>query len=206
VVQTGEAKMKFFLGYIVIAILLFAGCENLTESQRGGSISSSYYPLEIGNKWYYKYWDRFDSTFVYPESIAMTEEVVASRYLNNKLFYLVETCYLNLDGSVRAKDSVYYNFSGDTLYQILNNWDFSEESLSIRAIFADTGHVSFRMKWSDDYYEVYSRFETDTTINFVYYQPNWTDSGSEWKFMKGVGVCDYISYQTVGKRLVNYEF
>jgi hypothetical protein len=199
--------MKNIFGYILVfLLLLIVGCENLIEPQKEKDISTPYFPLTLGNKWYYKYWDSFDSTFVYPESIIMTEEVISTRSLNSKLFFLIEQCYLNLDGSIRRKDSIYYNFSADTLYQILNNWEFSQESLSIRAIFAETGHVSYQMKWYNDYYEAYSRFETDTTMNFVYYQPYVVDSGSERKFKKNVGVCDYISYQTVSKKLVKYEF
>ena len=72
--------------------------------------------------------------------------------LNDKLFFLIERCHLNLDGSIRIQDSIYYNFSGDTLYQVLSNSEFSEESISIRAIFADSGHVSYQMKWYDEYY------------------------------------------------------
>lgn len=191
---------------ILILVLLIVGCENLIEPQKDKDISSPYFPLTLGNKWYYKYWDRFNSTFIYPESIILTEEVISTHALNNKLFFLIERCNLNIDGSIRRKDSVYYNFSGDTLYQILSDWEFSEESLSIRAIFANTGHVSYQMKWYDQYYEAYSRLETDTTVNFVFYRPQWVDSGSEWKFKKNVGICDYLSYQTNGKKLVSYEF
>lgn len=191
---------------LMLLLLLIVSCENLVEPQKEKDISSPYFPLSIGNKWYYKYWDRFDSTFVYPDSVIFTEEVKSTRILNNKIFFLIERCYLNLDGLIRMKDSVYYNFTGDTLYQILSDLEFSEESLSIIAIFADTGHVSYQMKWYDQYYDAYSRLETDTTMNFVFYKPQWVDSGSEWKFKKNVGVLDYISYQTYGKRLVKYEF
>ena len=199
--------MKILIRHILMILLLsIVSCENIIQPQKEKDFTSPYFPLALGNKWYYKYWDRFDSTFVHPESIILTEEVKSTRMLNDKLFFLIERCYLNLDGSIHIQDSIYYNFSGDTLYQVLSNCEFSEESISIRAIFADSGHVSYQMKWYDEYYEAYSRLETDTTMNFVFYKPQWVDSGSEWKFKKNVGVIDYISYQTYGKRLVKYEF
>jgi hypothetical protein len=200
----GKMKIKTIILLSVI-IIFFSGCEELIGPPFKEKINSNYFPLSIGNKWYYKYWDNFNSEFVYPESIAKTEEIISTKSLNNKLFFLVEHSYLNLDGSVRISDSVYLHMSGDTLYQLKSEWKFEEESLSIAAIFADSGNVNFQMKWYDYYYEVYSRFETDSTMNFVYYVPNTVDSGSERQYKRNIGICDYISYQTYGFKLTDYK-
>ncbi len=188
-------RKQYIIGIMLIINILLS-CNNSSEPTIE-SPDSNYFPLAIGNKWYFKLWDQNKEEFRYPESYSRIEEIISTRNLNERLFYLVERSYLHSTGEVWRKDSIYYNISGDTLYQILNKWSFSTESLSVLAIFADTNNVKFQMKWNDDVYEVYSRFETDSSMNFVYYRPNWVDSGSERVFKKNIGIGEYISYQTV---------
>ncbi|MFH0735330.1 MAG: hypothetical protein V1773_11585 [bacterium] len=199
--------MKLMLKATLLLIAVFIiGCQNLTAPNKQIVEDSDYFPLGLGNIWYYQTWNNQTHQFENPGVIEFTKEVVNTRQLNASTFYLVETCYFNTDSSVRAKDSIYYNISGNTMYQISVRWPFEEGSKSIIAIFADTGHVSFTMKWNNDYYDAYSQFETDSTMNFVYSQPMMCDSGSELVIKKHVGFSEYISYQTpYNSRLVKYE-
>ncbi len=198
--------MKLLLKTVLLLIALFIiAYQNSTEPQQTEP-NSDYFPLAVGNKWYYQTWNHQTKQFEHPEYIESTMEVIRPRQLDGKLFYLVESCSMNSDGTIRAKDSIYYNISGDTLYQISVHWEFKKENMSIRAIFADTGHVRFKMKWYDDYYEANSQLETDSTMNFAYYMPLMCDSGSELTIKKHVGFSEYISYQTpYNSRLVKYE-
>jgi len=197
-----KVKKMFLKTLLIFLSIVFIQCESSNAVDYDYlNNQSSYFPLKIGNKWYYNSnTDPFDST-----SYNEVWEVKTNLWLFQKNFYLIEKTRYFLDGSIKY-DSMYYCLSNDTLLQFHPSWESSESSISTRAIFSS--NQKFTMKWLDFEYEAYSKNQNDSVITFTYYIPGGMDSGFETTFHKNIGITKSYSYfvPDAGIRLVDYEF
>ncbi len=184
-----------------ILFITFIKCESSNPVDNDSLNShSSYFPLKIGNRWYYNSnTDPFDST-----SYNEVWEAKTNLWIFQREFYLIEKTKYFSDGSIKY-DSMYYCLNNDTLLQFHPSWESSESSLSIKAIFSS--NQKFKMKWLDSEYEAYAKTRNDSIITFTYYIPRGMDSGSETTFHKNIGLIKSYSYfvPDAGIRLVDYE-
>lgn len=203
--------MKIFIAFFIsILALSLAGCEKNTGPvlEKNKISNTEYFPLCVGNKWFYKEWDYNTNSFEHPEVITYDYiiEVTSKMFINDKLFYFVKSKRFNWDGSIFFRDSIYYSVTGDTVFQIRPELLSSQDTLSIKAILCDTGYVSFKMKWFDFYVSGRISKIEDSLITVSYWRERWMDSGYELKFKKGIGLFEDHAYSNaIGLKLVNYE-
>ena len=192
--------------FFILNIGLFNAC-NTTEpinKIKLGSSENIYFPLNIGNKWYYNSYHindpNFDST-----KFDRTWEVISSKCLGRKLFYQIESVIYNNDGTIFKVDSLYYAISADSLFLIDTGQPFNETSLKLMALFNSEQYQSFIVKSdSSGDYIGYLIDKTDSTNSFYYYRDGWNDSGWQMTFKKKVGYIESHSEWGFGSKLVSY--
>lgn len=147
-------------------LILIIGCDSTNEPILN---SQDYFPLKIGNKWYYNitFPIRRDTT-----SINLIYEVKGKEEIDNKSYFKIIETYLQSN----FVDTIFYRFGGDTLF--LKRIDNSEQiiadfSLSLN----DTAY------WQDDLKVV---AKTNDLITFEV--PIRPDYGYSITFQRGIGI------------------
>lgn len=195
--------MKTYL-ILLFTILQFSGCQSSTEPNGLNNNTNSFFPMEVGNKWYYNtyYSDSYFDTSRYNRTLEIKNKI----YLENKIFYLFEDTYYNKDLSIKSIDTTYYAIKNDSLFQIGRGRPLVRESIDFQGLFSEKPYGDFvRRKHADGDYMGYVYEFSDTTFTFYYYRDEWMDSGWMMTFQKNIG---YIESQSasivIGDRLVRY--
>ncbi|HSH65781.1 MAG TPA: hypothetical protein VLB84_08290 [Bacteroidia bacterium] len=177
--------------------------------------SESYFPLEIGNKWYYSSYEHGDQVDF--SKIDCISEVKSIRELMQKKFYLMETTYYNTNNSIRIIDSSYYCMTSDTLLKIDSGQPFNESSVCVYAVFSSrrfsgslyADSLEERITETKDFsckaYAAMLREKTNSTITFAYYIPHTEDFGHVITFKKNVGIIKGSALWGNNSELVKYE-
>jgi hypothetical protein len=100
--------MNKTLYMITLLLLLIFGCKSPVESS---SIPTNYFPLQIGNKWYYNAFSQ------YPDSIDLIWEVVGQKEINGKQYFAIKES----SSSIFFTDTIYFRFNRNTLLSKINN-------------------------------------------------------------------------------------
>jgi len=166
-----------------LSIVLFISCnENGLTSQEN---DNSYFPLKVGNKWYYNSFTSFqqyDST-----NINLTSEVIGKKQLFGKTYFSIKSTYFDENGSIIYLDTSYYSCSNDTLYEYMSddNNNFYE---SIYAIFIlEKGDKYNNYMRSTEY--VITVIEKDKDLITLFYDaPQYKDEEQEITFKRGLGI------------------
>ena len=204
--QINGAIMKNLKILLSLSIALsFLSCKSPTEPLEGNNNQNKFFPMNIGNKWYYNSYNINDGNFdttKYDE----TWEIKNKVSLDNKIFYLFEDIFYSDSETIKSVDTIYYSIKNDSLFQIEDGKILTKSSIDFLGLFSDKPYSNFivRKDPSGNYMgEVFK--STDTTFTFYYYQDGWADSGWQMTFQKGIGYIESHSGWGLGKKLVKYS-
>ena len=163
-------KCKYLLSllFILTIIELISGCsQNPTEPE----FVNSFFPLEVGNKWYYN--------SSYPETSTITDvwAIIDNKNIVNKNYFMVIEQNLNANN----KDTIYYRINGDTLFSKTKNYDEQIEA-DFHLNLNETAY------WRNDLKVVE---KTEDRITFE--TPFGGDYGYRVTFKKGIGISNLVS-------------
>jgi hypothetical protein len=152
------------LSSIFLIILLLIGCE-LPDSAYKSS-SSQFFPLAVGNKWYY------NTGTINSSSVNEMWEITGTRKIADTTYYIL--LRYNLKSNIA--DTSFYRCSSDTLfYRSTNKYEHVAADFSL--------HLNDTTYW-DPYATVTER--TEDKITFSAYIGG--DSGYGITYIKGIGV------------------
>ena len=177
----GEVMKKIY-SLISLLFLLLIGCESPNEPS---SIPGEYFPLKIGNKWYY------NSGYPDTNSINIIWEVNGTEVKGHKMYYRI----IEQNMQFNFIDTIFYRFSGDTLFN--RRKDNDEQIIADFSIgLNDTAY------WQNDLKVVQ---KTEDMIK--YETPFLADYGYSITFKKGIGITETINNGIIylRKRLVKAE-
>ncbi len=155
--------------YLIISLLLLSliSCESPTENSL---IPEDYFPLKIGNKWYYNS-DYSDTT-----TINLVSEVDGKENINNKMYFRIIEQNLQLN----YNDTVFFRFGEDTL--------FMKQKYYAEQIMAD-----FSLQLNDTAYWENDMTVVQKTKDVMKFEiPFAADYGSSITFKSGVGITNLI--------------
>ena len=153
--------------YLVLFILI--SCKTSTEPL---FVDNNFFPLNIGNKWYY------NTNGSDADPILIIMEVVAIEEINDKSYYLVT----NSNIQYSYKDSIYYRINNSVLYSKMPN---NEEQ-----IVAD-----FSLKKNEyAYWDVIGDLKVTEKTNSImkFERPFSADYGSSVTYQKKIGIIESI--------------
>src|SRR3989339_1297743 len=93
-----------------LSVISFLSCNenSLTQPEN----TNSFFPLRVGNKWYYNSFNSFqqyDST-----NANFTTEVIGTKQVLGKAYFSVKSSYLDENGIIIYSDTSQYFYSNDT--------------------------------------------------------------------------------------------
>lgn len=148
---------------LLFFLSLITGCKSPNEP---ASMSGEFFPLAVGNKWYYNT-NHPDTT-----SVNLIQEITGQKVISKKNYY--EMASLNLLSGVR--DTFYYRLNGDTLF--VRNAKDGEHILA-----------DFSLNLNDAAYWQQDLKVTAKTDEFITFQTPWgPDYGYSVTFKRGVGI------------------
>jgi len=167
--------MKRIISFIPLLILIIAGCESPMDT----TPADEYFPLKVGNKWYYN--------SIYPDTtyINVIWEVNGKEEINGKQYFKIVEQNLQINHI----DTLFYRFDEDTLFCKRINYDeriVADFSLNLN----DTAY------WQNDLRVVQ---KTENIIKFE--TPFGADYGYSISFKKGIGITNTIQNGFVYNRL-----
>jgi len=159
--------MKKVCSIVLLSFILLLSCESPNSPN---SNSEEYFPLKVGNKWFY------NSTSADTTSIDVIWEIIATKTINDKVYYEI-TINKNKYNFI---DTLYYRLNGDTLFSKRMNYD--------EVIVADFSLILYDTAYWQSDLKVTNK--TDNTITFA--TPFRADYGNSITFEKGVGITLWI--------------
>lgn len=176
--------LLFIFSFILIIAAAVACDENISEPDN----NDTFFPLAVGNKWYYNSYSHaqdFD-----PAKVNFIREITGKKLINSKRYFVFVTTTFDNSGAVMSKDTSYFRYTDEIVYQILNT-DMNE---NIYALFKLKQGDKFTIKWQQFDYEITMKEKTENTATLFYNSPQMVDEEHEITFKKGYGV--YKSHST----------
>lgn len=161
--------MKKYYTAVIITFFILISCETSYEPL---SIDESFFPLKIGNKWYY------NTSGLNTDPILNIHEVKALKEINNKSYYLVTNTHLKYN----LKDTVYYRLDKSVLFSKLPKYE--------ERIMADFSLKENEYAYWDPIGDLKVTEKTDSIIKFE--RPFHADYGSSVTYKKGIGIIQTI--------------
>ena len=190
------SSKKMFSFLLVLSLSVFISCD--VNSPNAGD-SGKYFPMQIGNKWYYapdSYSSNFDST-----NINEIWTVADTKYIDGIQFYVINCFYITYDYSYSYV--LYYNPNVNILYEYIDN---GQESPYI------TPKAKFNLNVNDKFeyinglnYNVSVISKNWPYMSFYYDDPQVYDEEYSITFKEGIGIYKWISGWGIGERLVKSE-
>ncbi len=181
-----------------VFLIILCSCNDSTVT---AEFSESYMPLKIGNKWFYSAFTQ--GTTPNPDNIIETREVVGTKFIEGRTFYLIKRNY-TIPSSEFA-DTLYYALEGNVLYQLIKYDIYEPYITSIAADF----NLEVNNKYStraDMVYDVTVIEKTAEKMSFYFDSPNAVDEEHTNTYLKGRGFYEvYSAAWSSGKRLVKAE-
>jgi len=169
--EKGDIMKNRYLYFFILSFILF-NCDSPIESH---SYLTEFFPLKVGNKWYYKSNISQDTSY-FNETI----EVVAQKKINDNTYF--ETVRNIISSNI--KDTLYYRLNEDVLYAMKPP---QEES-----IIADFSLKLNEIAYWDSTGKLRVSERTDSTI--VFSTPFGGDYGLSITYKKGIGITyEYIN-------------
>lgn len=158
--------MNKFSSIIFLLIILFMNCGSPTEPT---SNPGEYFPLKIGNKWYY------NSEYPDTTSINIIWEVIGQEEITWKHYYAIVEQNLQTN----RLDTLFFRFNGDTLFRRGTNREqiIADFSLNVN----DTAY------WQNDL-----RVVQKTQDIMIFETPFGADYGYSISFQKGIGIINLV--------------
>lgn len=185
------------LSAVILLAALLSACT--TESTEESTLASEYFPLRMGNTWYYSYPKYGSDTIVSVCTIDSTMEYEGKEY------YCMGITYTAYPGTI--KEYRCYRTEGDFLWELLKIG--SRYQVVKRADFTLQMDQSYAMPifYEDDtaQYVVSVLEKTDTRVRYFYDQPEWIDDELFIGFEKGKGIVNYSREYLYGLILVRAD-
>jgi hypothetical protein len=159
--------MKKIYLLILLSFLLLLGCKSPNEPSLN---PEEYFPLQIGNKWYYN--------TVYPDttSVNIICEVNGQEEINHKQYYRIVEQNLQYN----FIDTLFYRVNGDTLFSRRINYD--------EQIIAD-----FSLRLDDTAYWQNDLKVVQKTKDIIKFEtPFGADYGDSITFQRGIGITNSV--------------
>ena len=157
--------MKTYLSLVVIALCLLNSCKTSYEPL---SIDYNFFPLKIGNKWYY------NTSGLDTDPVLNIYEVKARKEINGTWYYLIT----NTSVQHNLKDSVYYRLDNAVLSSISAGHE--------EVIIADFSLNKNDYAYWDLIGDLKVTEKTESIITFE--RPFQVDYGSSVTYKKGIGI------------------
>src|ERR1035437_9775112 len=175
--------MKIIILIILLSLLPSCGVTDSEDNQK------NYFPLQIGNKWYY-------STNKNQTSIdyAIKWEIISKVKTHWHEYYLIEKTYYTL-----VKDTSYYRQERNKLIELFigkSNTRYYLESIYADFDIQQNGHFDYFAESSnnkDYYYKVTLKNMADKRITFYYDLPQSVDEEHSITFEEGVGITEFYN-------------
>lgn len=164
--------------FIFIIVAAVSCNESITEPVN----INTFFPLAIGNKWYYNSYSLaqgFD-----PTKVSFIKEITGIKKINLKNYFVMVTTSFDNTGVAMLIDTSYFRYADDIVYQFRN----SDTKENIYAIFKMKQGEKFTVKWQQYDYEITMKEKTDNTATLFYNSPQMVDEEHEITFKKGYGV------------------
>ncbi len=161
--------MKRIYFVIPLFLCLITGCDS---SIGPSSTLDEYFPLRVGNKWYY------NSNYKDTNSINIIWEVGSLIEINGHQYY--EIRQENFNNQNVYSDTSYYRLSGDTLFYYHNN--LQEQILADFSL-----HLGDTTYWQNDL-----RVTEKTNRSIKFETPFSADYGYSITFKRGIGITSII--------------
>jgi hypothetical protein len=168
-----------------VVLVIIGLCSGCSQGPTEPEYVNSFFPLEVGNKWYYNSFSSSSQRFN-PLEVDEVKEIIGIKQISEKKYYLAETKYYDQSGSIYYVDTSYYRYSKDTLYQHRNYNNASYEIAS--AIFSLEKGDRYMNYMGSTIFEVTVREKDNGLITFFYDSPQFKDTESEITFQKGKGI------------------
>ncbi len=152
-----------------LTLFLLISCETSHEPLY---VDNSFFPLNIGNKWYY------NTSGLNTDPILIIKEVVALKAINDNSYYLVTNTHVQHS----YKDSIYYRIDNSILYSKLPQHE--------ERIIADFSLKKNEYAYWDAIGDLKVTEKTNSIMKFE--RPFGADYGSSVTFKKGVGIIESI--------------
>jgi hypothetical protein len=207
--------MAFMKTHICISVLLtMLGCSSPNDIKQT-VLASDYFPLSIGNKWYYTY-------FVYPTGYDSTkiyeiDEIVAMKSIVDEWFFAMQIKKLDFHDTTHhtyiAVDTIYLRARGSTIV-------YADSALSgelQKIVYADFNlkdgeilDIYMERRWGVSLHDTvhYSgkvSSRSGPTITLYYDRPGWIDAEHFDTFEKGIGPTQYEYVYGTRMKLVQYQ-
>lgn len=169
--------MKEYHSVVVIAFFMLISCQTSYEPL---SINKNFFPLKIGNKWYY------NTSGLDTDPILNIHEVTARKKISDEFYYLITDTHLQNN----FKDTVYYRLENSVLFSKLPQHE--------ERIIADFSLNENAYAYWDSLGDLKVTKKTDSIIKFE--RPFHEDYGSSVTYKKGIGMI-----QTIENGIVYYQ-
>ncbi len=187
--------MKTITATILLYMLTSCGISDSND------INKDYFPLQVGNKWYYSN-DKSQTL-----DKAAKWEIVRTIIINDIEYYLVEKTPL-----YSRKDTSYYRYEGTKLIELFI--DKSKNNYYLESIFADFNiHENDSFNYyaetdndEDIYYKVTLKDRTPSSVALFYDILQFRDTEHSITFQEDKGIVETYSYASGGYTyLIHYE-
>ena len=159
--------MNKTLYLIALLLSLIFGCKSPVESS---SNLPDYFPLQIGNKWYY------NTVSQYPDSIDLIWEVVGQKEINGKQYFAIKES----STSTFFNDTIFFRMDGDIL--LAKATDYPEQYVADFSL-----RLNDSASWRNDLKVVQ---KSDGIMKFE--TPFGPDYGYSITFKNGIGITNEI--------------
>jgi len=190
----------YFIKAITASILLYM-LTSCGVSDLNNSNNVDYFPLQIGNKWYYSS-DKSQSL-----DKATKWEIVSAIVINDIEYYLVEKTH-----PYSTKDTSYYRYEDSKLIELFI--DKSKNNYYLESIFADfnileNDFFNYYAESDNDediYYKVTLKEKTTSSITLFYNIIQFRDTEHSITFQENKGIVETFSYASGSYNyLIHYE-
>ena len=183
----GNSKMKTFVKNIfriIVLPLFFYSCGSLEPEDQ----NESFFPMKVGNKWYYNSNPAGDIG-----SSTKWEIVSKQQFAGNDYYQLVKSY------NTSFSDTLYYRIASNKLIELLIG--VNPNSYYFETVCADfnldaNGSFEYYMggfPGKEYYYKVTIKNKSEDEITFFYNSPNAVDEEHSITYKKGVGVSESYS-------------
>lgn len=201
--------MKSINTFLLFVVLSLIGCkESITETEQ----ASSFFPLQVGNKWYYKNYTFYSNHFSQDTSTdyRYVSEIKNEITIEDKEYYYLECSFYN--GKIYQYNTAYYRTENQKLYILKWDNNLKEYTGGLLADFSKTEGDTFLSYYesksmkNQPYYFIGHVIERTADVRIIHYEiPMGYDEDVILTFRKNVGIeNEYLPDWTAGNLLTKY--
>jgi len=197
-----KIRFKYILSIIttliIVVAMLFNSCDTSTEVINKNY--SDYFPLKVGNKWYYSNY----SYSVPPDAnrIELIKEGIGTRDFSDTTYYTMRETYYNNE-AVSYVDTNFYVVSGN---ELVCRYEWEQNTRNVITDFSMKLNEQKVFPGNEETKQyLIVKEKSETSIKFLYDHPGIVDEEHLEEYKIGRGVVDYFSYWGFGYKLIRFE-